>query len=50
VIVVLKESRGDTYGSDLLATAVTLCVSESNLKMIGEVMIIHWPKFVKEFF
>jgi hypothetical protein len=34
----------------LLATAVTLSVSESNLKMVGEVMIVYWPKFVEEFF
>jgi hypothetical protein len=32
---------GNTHSSDLLAAAVTLGVSESNLEMVGEVVVVR---------
>lgn len=40
----------NTYSSNLLATAMALGVSKSDLEMVGEVVVVCWCKLVKEFF
>jgi len=49
-IVALETCKGKTDSSNLFATAVAFCMSKSNLKMVGEVVVVWHRELIKEFF
>ena len=48
--VAFNTCKRDTHSSNLLATTMTFGMSEGNLKMIGEVLVVCRCELVKEFF
>lgn len=46
----LTTCKRSTHSGNLLATSMTFGVSEGNLKMIGEVLVVCRGELVKEFF
>ena len=49
-IVAFETCKGKTDSSNLLATAVAFGMSKSNLKMVGEVVVVWHRELIKEFF